>query len=127
MDNLAIYNKVAEVPETAKKKINGGKLSGMTDINPMWRVKTLTEIFGPCGIGWYTKTMEHWVEREDSESSAWVRIELYVKFPDTKEWSAPIEGIGGSKQWGKGTGVGINDEAFKPRLMHSLLHAKNSA
>ena len=29
------------------------------------------------------------------------------------QWSEPIEGIGGSKQFGKGQGDGINDEAFK--------------
>ena len=53
MDNLKIYNAVREVPKEAQKSIGGGRLKGMTDINPMWRIKTLTEQFGACGIGWY--------------------------------------------------------------------------
>lgn len=112
-NNLAIYLRAAEVPAEAQKEITAGKLKGKTDINPMWRIKTLTEIFGPCGIGWYTKILERWTERDANESAAWVRIEMFVKFPSTNEWSAPIEGIGGSKQCGKGQGDGINDEAFK--------------
>ena len=112
-NNLEIYQRAAEVPAEAQKEITAGKLKGKTDINPMWRIKTLTELFGPCGIGWYTKILDRWVERDANESSAWVRIEMFVKFPGTNEWSAPIEGIGGSKQCGKGQGDGINDEAFK--------------
>lgn len=113
MNNLDIYNKAAEVPLHAQKEIKGGKLKGMTDINPMWRIKTLTEIFGPCGIGWYTQIQERWVERDANESVAWVKIALFVKSPETDTWSMPIEGVGGSKQYGKGQGDGVNDEAFK--------------
>ena len=53
MENLDLYQKVRSVPDSAKKTIKGGRTSGMTDINPMWRIKVLTEQFGPCGIGWY--------------------------------------------------------------------------
>ena len=52
MENMEIYNALRNPPETAKKKIGGGRLNGMTDINPMWRIKALTERFGPCGFGW---------------------------------------------------------------------------
>lgn len=113
MNNLDIYNKAAEVPLHAQKEIKGGKLKGMTDINPMWRIKTLTEIFGPCGIGWYTQIQERWVERDANESVVWVKVALFVKSPETDTWSMPIEGVGGSKQYGKGQGDGVNDEAFK--------------
>ena len=111
MGNLELYNAFAGVPENAKKPIQAGKLKGKTDINPMWRIKTLTAAFGPCGFGWTTKITEHWIERDGGESSAWVRLELRVKVDG--QWSEPIEGIGGSKQFGKGQGDGINDEAFK--------------
>lgn len=111
MENLELYNAFAGVPENAKKPISAGKLKGKTDINPMWRIKTLTAAFGPCGFGWTTKITEHWIERDGGESSAWVRLELRVKVDG--QWSEPIEGIGGSKQFGKGQGDEINDEAFK--------------
>lgn len=115
MENLELYNSWRAVPENAQRIINAGNLKGKTDINPMWRIKVLTETFGPIGFGWYTKIVEHWSDTEDIggalERVAWVRLELYVK--QGGEWSAPIEGIGGSKYAGKGRGTELNDEAFK--------------
>lgn len=52
MDKMSIYNSAREVPKEAQKPITGGRLNGMTDISPMWRVKKMTELFGPAGIGW---------------------------------------------------------------------------
>ena len=43
MENMELYNAFREVPENAKKSIRGGRLKGMTDINPMWRIQALTE------------------------------------------------------------------------------------
>ena len=63
MDNLELYEKVRAVPDSAKKKISGGRMNGKTDINPMWRIKTLTEQFGPCGIGWYYIPIRKWLEQ----------------------------------------------------------------
>ena len=113
MDNLKFYKDFADVPKEAQKTISGGKLNGKTDINPMWRIKMLTAAFGPVGFGWYTELTDRWVETAGGESAAWVTINLYVKDPETGEWSKPIVGTGGSKQNGKGMGDGINDEAFK--------------
>lgn len=112
-NNLKYYDLFAPVPDNAKKTIQAGKLKGKTDINPVWRIKVLTEVFGPVGFGWYTEIAEHWTETAEGESTAWVRVKLYVKDDVTGEWSRPIEGVGGSKQNGKGQGDGINDEAFK--------------
>ena len=42
MDNLEVYNKYRVVPKEAQKEIKGGRMSGKTDINPMWRLKSLT-------------------------------------------------------------------------------------
>ena len=68
MGNLELYNAFAGVPENAKRPISAGKLKGKTDINPMWRIKTLTAAFGPCGFGWTTKITEHWIERDGAFS-----------------------------------------------------------
>lgn len=115
MENLELYNGWREVPQNAQKTITGGNLNGKTDINPMWRIKVLTDRFGPVGFGWYTKITEHWTDTENIggnvERVAWVRLELYIK--NGGEWSAPIEGVGGSKYAGKGRGSELNDEAFK--------------
>lgn len=95
MGNMDIYNSLKEVPQEAKKKISGGKLNGFTDVNPMWRIKKLTELFGVCGFGWYTEITNRWIEKgSDGKEAAFVEINLYVK--QGGEWSKPIIGVGGS-------------------------------
>jgi len=112
MGNLDIYEKVRSVPKEAKKEIKGGRMSGKTDINPMWRIKALTEIFGPCGIGWYYKTTNKWIERFDNVAAAFVDIELFVK--SDNEWSMAISGTGGSMFVAKeSSGPFVSDECYK--------------
>lgn len=113
MDNLTIYNKFRSVPQEAQKTIGAGKLKNFTDINPMWRIKMLTDAFGPCGFGWYFESEDHWVDSLGNEVGVFCKVVLKVKHPETGEWSGPIIGIGGSKLAGKGKGDGIDDEAYK--------------
>ena len=93
-NNLEIYDKYREPPKEALKEIKGGRMNGKTDINPMWRIKALTEQFGACGIGWYYKPVRKWLETCGGEIGAFVDIELYIKVDG--EWSMPISGTGGS-------------------------------
>ena len=112
MENLDLYQKVRSVPDSAKKTIKGGRTSGMTDINPMWRIKVLTEQFGPCGIGWYYIPTKKWLETSGNEIAAFVDIELYVKVDG--EWSKPIPGNGGSMFASKEkSGIYVSDECYK--------------
>lgn len=112
MDNLYIYNEVRTVPENAKKPIKGGRLNGKTDINPMWRIRALTEQFGPCGIGWYYKATRQWTEAYGDEVAAFVNIELYIRVEG--EWSQPIFGTGGNMFAEKErSGIHVSDECFK--------------
>lgn len=111
MDNLNLYNSVRAVPQDAQKKIGAGRLKGMTDINPMWRIKVLTEHFGVCGFGWYYEVTNKWTETIGQETAAFVDILLYVK---DGEWSKPIHGTGGSMLAAKEkNGIYVSDEAFK--------------
>jgi hypothetical protein len=111
--NLTIYNNVREVPAEAKKNITGGRLNGMTDINPMWRIKTLTEQFGVCGIGWKASIQKLWLEDgANSEKMAFCHIHLFIKVDG--KWSEPIDGIGGSAFIAKErSGLYTSDECFK--------------
>ena len=94
--NLSIYERVRSVPKEAKKEIEAGRLKGKHDINPMWRIKALTEVFGPAGFGWYTEVVRTWTEASESgEMAVFVDINLYVK--KDGEWSKPIFGNGGNK------------------------------
>ena len=120
MANLKLYNSVRNVPEEAKKVIAGGRLKGMFDINPMWRIKTLTEQFGPCGFGWYTEVTEQKIEEGAAgEKVAFVNIKLYVKHDG--EWSRPIYGTGGSSFIAKESrGLYTSDECFKMAYTDSI-------
>lgn len=121
MNNLELYEKFRQVPETAKKNIGGGRLKGMTDINPMWRIKTLTEEFGVCGFGWYYEIVDQWLETAmaKDEITANVKINLYVKQGD--EWSKPIVGIGGSMLVAnEKNGLYVNDECYKMALTDAI-------
>lgn len=113
MENMALYSKLRSCPAEAQREIQAGKLKGKTDINPQWRIQVLTETFGPCGFGWVTEVAKTWTESAGDETGAYVLVNLYVRDPETHEWSRPITGIGGSKLAGKGKGDGQDDEAFK--------------
>lgn len=120
MDNLRYYDKLREVPDGAKKKIAAGRLKGMTDINPMWRIKKLTETFGPCGIGWYPEIVDTWLDGgANGEISANIKILLYVR--EGAEWSKGIPGIGGSKFVAKeNAGLYTDDEAYKKAFTDAI-------
>ncbi len=120
MDNLQIWNGVRAVPETALKPIEAGRLKGKSDINPIWRLKVLTEQFGPCGVGWKYEIIEKRLEKgANEEVAAFVDINLYVKF--NGEWSAPIPGTGGSTFVAKEkSGLYVNDECFKMGLTDAI-------
>jgi hypothetical protein len=113
MESLAIYDKVRSVPENAKKPITGGRLKGKTDINPMWRIKTLTEQFGAVGFGWYTEIIKQWQEvGADGEIASFVNINLFIKVGN--EWSKPIVGTGGSMfVANESKGSFTSDECYK--------------
>lgn len=120
MDNLKIYNSVANVPDNAKKTIQAGRIKGMTDINPMWRIKALTEQFGPVGIGWhYVITDKRLLEGADGVVCAFVDIDLFVKIDG--EWSKAIQGTGGSQFVAvERNGKYTNDECFKMALTDAI-------
>lgn len=113
MENLEIYNKVKEVPKNAQKQITAGRLKGMTDINPQWRIEKLTEVFGPVGIGWFAKEIKReFVDGANDEKMCFVDIELYIKVDN--EWSKPIYGTGGSTFVAKESkGLYTSDEVVK--------------
>lgn len=121
MNNLEIYEKVRKVPNTAQREIEAGRLKGKTDINPMWRIKTLTELFGPCGYGWCYKIINKWLEpsKETGEIAAFIDIELYVKFGS--EWSIAIPGTGGSMFVSEErNGLHLSDECYKMALTDAI-------
>lgn len=112
-DNLELYEKVRAVPSTALKTIAAGRLKGFSDVNPMWRIKTLTEHFGMCGIGWYVEEVNReLVTGSEGQKVAFVSLNLFIKVDG--EWSKPILGEGGSSfVANESRGPYTSDEAFK--------------
>lgn len=120
--NTRFYSKFMSTPKEAQRAFNNGSFSG-TDINPMFRIQILTEVFGPCGFGWWTEdvTYEFVESDETKETSVFCELNLYVKDPETGEVSKPIYGIGGNtyiKQWKSGPKA--SDEAKKMAYTDAL-------
>ncbi len=119
MDNLQFYNKLRAVPPEAIKNIAAGRLKGMSDINPMWRIKVMTENFGMCGIGWKYVITKQWTETFGNEVKAYCNIDMYVKV--NGEWSDAIQGTGGSSEVSmERNGAYVSDECYKMALTDAL-------
>lgn len=118
-DNLGIYELARKIPKHALKEIKAGRLKGMSDINPMYRIKKMTGLFGPCGIGWKYEIVKEWLESYGNEVKAFLNINLYYKW--NGEWSEAIPGTGGSSFVSQErNGTFVNDECWKMALTDAI-------
>jgi hypothetical protein len=120
MENLAIYNASRKPPVEALREIKAGRLKGKSDINPMWRIKSLTEQFGPCGFGWKYVITRQWLETGSAgQLAAFVNIELFYKLKG--EWSDAVPGTGGSSfVENESKGPYTSDECYKMALTDAI-------
>ena len=123
MTNTEYYDKLKTVPQTALKTIQAGRLKGKSDINPQWKYERMTEVFGPCGIGWkYIPISDKQVPCADGQIMLFVEIALYIKEKDV--WSEAIPGFGGDFIVKKeNSGLYYNDEAYKMATTDALGYA----
>lgn len=107
--NMEIWDQSDKPPKDALKQIGGGRMKGMTNINPQWRYKKLTELFGPCGVGWHIEeTGREFVPCGD-EIAVFIDIKLHIA-----GFASTIEGSGGSMfRTAESAGLRCNDEAVK--------------
>jgi len=120
--NMRFYGKVQDTPKEAQKSFNNGRFSG-TDINPMWRIKKLTEVFGPCGFGWWTQNVKYKFEHAEqtNETAVFCELELIVVDPETNDESRPIYGVGGNTFVAqRKAGPQSSDEAMKMAYTDAL-------
>jgi hypothetical protein len=115
MDAMKIYESLEKPPVTAMRQIQDGALRGFTDINPQWRYRAMTEMFGLVGIGWKYRIAKLWSEpAANNEVLAFAQVEVFVRDKDTGEWSDPIVGVGGSKLVNNfSKGLKNSDEGYK--------------
>ena len=120
MENMEIWNALKAPPASALKKIGGGRLKGMTDINPQWRYQAMTEQFGPCGEGWKYEIVKLWSEPGSQDQIfCFAEINLFVSIEE--KWSEPIPGIGGSMLVTKESGgLHSSDEGYKMAVTDAL-------
>ena len=123
MDNMKLYEQARHVPDEAKKPITAGRLKGMTDVNPMYRIKRLTEMFGPCGVGWWYEIVKREIIDDEltHQRAAFVDILLYYVDPETGSTSVGIPGTGGASFVSQErNGPYLSDECFKMALTDAL-------
>lgn len=119
MEAIDIYKNCETPPDWALKGIAAGRLKGMTDINPQWRVKMLVDNFGLCGIGWKYVIKKLWFEDCQTERLVFAEIELFIK--DNNMWSDSIPGIGGSKMMTQEKeSIHNSDECYKMAVTDAL-------
>lgn len=113
------YKAVSTPDKRALKTIGGGRLKGMTDIKPQWRIQIMTEVYGLCGFGWKYSMPIFTYQTIGSEVNVTCVLSLYVKIDG--EWSEPIAGVGGSKvATMEKSGVYVSDEAEKMAMTDAL-------
>lgn len=123
MDNLHFYEMGREVPTEARKKIEAGRLKGFTDVNPMWRIKKLTEMFGPCGVGWWTENVQKEIVFDEitNQKCVFVSLDLLYVDPETGETTHPIHGEGGASMVSQErSGPYFSDECYKMAYTDAL-------
>lgn len=123
MDNMKIYEAARVVPQEALKTIQAGRLKGMSDINPMFRIKRLTEMFGPCGVGWWYEITQKEITFDEitNQKCAFVDINLYYTDPETGHDSHAIPGTGGASFVAtERNGPYMSDECYKMALTDAI-------
>jgi hypothetical protein len=119
METMEKWNAVSKPPKEALKTIGAGRLKGMSDIKPMWRIKKMTEVYGLCGIGWKFEVVNKFTVEVGEEWIAFADVNLYVKI--NGEWSDPIPGNGGSKmRTVESKGAHVSDECYKMATTDAL-------
>ena len=123
MDNMKLYESARSVPNEALKTIGAGRLKGMSDVNPMWRIKRLTEMFGPCGVGWWYEVTRKEIIFDEitNQKCAFVDINLYYVDAETGHESHAIPGTGGSSFVAtERNGPYMSDECYKMALTDAI-------
>lgn len=116
-ENKKIWNQCNKPPQSALKQIGGGRLKGMTDINPQWRIEIMTEMFGPCGYGWGYTIDKLW--REDGSDGQVMAFALVTVWYESKDQT--ITGIGGSMLISnEKSGPYTSDEGYKMAVTDAL-------
>ena len=122
-DNLAIWNTLGRTsPEHAKPFTRGGGFKG-TAVKPIYTEQKMTELFGPCGIGWgFTEPTFQLVPGSDGQTAVYCWLSLWYVHEGARSQSIP--GVGGDMVVVKqSSGLRTDDEAFKKAFTDAIGNA----
>ncbi len=123
MTHLEIWNTLGRTsPEHTKGFTRGGGFKG-TAVKPIYTEQKMTEMFGPCGIGWgFSEPTFQLVPGSDGQTAVYCWLTLWFVHDGAR--SAPIPGVGGDfvvvKQ---SSGLRTDDEAFKKAFTDAIGNA----
>ena len=111
MTNKRYWDQLKTTDPRFTKKINKG-FGDLTTIDPMYQIMKMTEVFGPCGIGWgwsanYTYT----------ESNVFAEVSIWLETP------VQIYGPVSSVQSLHKTNGKLDDECTKKAMTDALTKA----
>lgn len=132
-DHMAIWNALSVTDKKHTKPFKrAGGFSG-TATKPIYQIQKMTDLFGPCGIGWgYGEPAYQLVNGENREVLVFCWLSLWVVDPSTGQRSEPIPGVGGDKvvgyvkpneQYKRPERWENDDEAFKKAFTDALGNA----
>ena len=84
MNNMENWNRLSTVPVTSLKPISFGALKGKSDINPQWRYKAMTEVYGSCGIEWSHRLVQQTIV-DGANGEKLIYLEVAVKLKDGED------------------------------------------
>jgi hypothetical protein len=123
--NMRFYDQLRTPPATALKAITGGRLKGMTDINPQWRLEAMTSVFGPVGVGWKFEIVKLWTEPgPNGQVFCFAQVNVFFEY-EKDRWSDPVPGLGGDMMieeegFDDKKHLHANDECYKMAITDAL-------
>jgi hypothetical protein len=123
-ENLRIWDALGKTdPAHTKQFQRSGGFKG-TAIKPMWCNLRMTEMFGPCGIGWGMEKPTFETHQADKEMLVFCTVGVwYLEKPDSASRGL-VYGVGGDKYLiSQSSGLRASDEAFKAAYTDAIGNA----
>jgi len=117
-DNLAIWDRFADIDPAYTKPITGKSYKG-TSPNPQYVIRCLTELFGPVGKGFGWEVLQEGFEPLGEEILHWCRIRFW-----TEDRANCFESYGQTKAYMKTkNGLMADEDAPKKSLTDAIVKA----
>lgn len=108
-------------PKHTKKFSRSGGFSG-TAIKPIYATEKMTELFGPCGVGWGIEKPDFSIIDADKEKLVFCTVAIW--FLEGQSRSSLVYGVGGDKIVStRKTMAFTDDEAFKKAFTDAIGNA----